>query len=239
VEITNKYGKLVENYTTFQNGLEGTIMVYFMVLHPRQYSVLGNLNIKNDEENMLGFIWGNYSFGNLRPLFGLRTTNVVEGENYAILLNNLRHQPIFRAFHTFVVRCSLMRQDMDYTLKKLIEERVTVCERAHKLNEIEQGLSHLYTDIKCGSGDGIYNVVYDGTSRTVNLVERTCTRCIERQQLKIPCRYAIAMVLQLSELKRSMEYVHHNGGCTKMYRKSNNCNSYYQSNVTINSCNEN
>jgi hypothetical protein len=56
VEITKKYGKLVENSTTLQHGLEGTIMVYLMELHPRQYSVLGNINITNDEENTLGFI---------------------------------------------------------------------------------------------------------------------------------------------------------------------------------------
>jgi hypothetical protein len=52
VEITKKYGKLVEDSTNIQNGMEGTIMVDLMDLHPRQYSVMGNLNLTNDEETI-------------------------------------------------------------------------------------------------------------------------------------------------------------------------------------------
>jgi hypothetical protein len=87
-EISKKYGKLKDKLTTtFLELIEGSTMVYLMVLHPRQYSVVGNRNITDEEENMMTFIWGFNSYGDMKPFFGIRTTNGVEDENNALLPN--------------------------------------------------------------------------------------------------------------------------------------------------------
>jgi hypothetical protein len=89
-------------------------MVYLMVLHPCHYSVVGNLNITDEEESMMTFIWGKKSFGENKPLWGLCTTNGVEGENNSLLQNKMRNQPVFHAINTYVVWCSEMRTYMDH-----------------------------------------------------------------------------------------------------------------------------
>jgi hypothetical protein len=86
-------------------------MVYLMDLHPRRYSVVGNLNITDEEEGMMS---GLKSYGEKKPLWGIRTTNGVEGENNALLHTKMRNQPVFHAINTFVVRCSEMRTYMDH-----------------------------------------------------------------------------------------------------------------------------
>jgi hypothetical protein len=52
-----------------------------MDIRPRQFSVVGKLNINEQEESMLSFIWGGKSYGRAKPLLGIFTTNGVEGQN--------------------------------------------------------------------------------------------------------------------------------------------------------------
>jgi hypothetical protein len=75
--------------------------------------VVGNLNITVEEEQMISFIWGTNSYGNIKPLFEIRTTNGDEGENNALLHNSLRHQTVFQAIITFVTKCSEKRKIME------------------------------------------------------------------------------------------------------------------------------
>jgi hypothetical protein len=63
VKITIKYRKLVENSTTLLSCNEDSIMCYLMDLHPRKYTVVGNLDISNDEENMMTYTCGSHSYG--------------------------------------------------------------------------------------------------------------------------------------------------------------------------------
>jgi hypothetical protein len=70
VLITKSYGKTKDNCNTFNDMIDGSIMLYLMNLHPCQYSVIGNLNITDTEEIMLSFIWGSKSYGMAKPLFG-------------------------------------------------------------------------------------------------------------------------------------------------------------------------
>jgi Ulp1 protease family, C-terminal catalytic domain/MULE transposase domain len=202
VEVSKKYGKLKENMTTtFIDLIDGSIMVYLMDLHPRQYSVVGNLNITDEEEGMISFIWGLKSYGEKKPLWGIRTTNGVEGENNALLHNKMRNQPVFHAINTFVVRCSEMRTYMDHHSKKLLQEKVTVCDRAYNLIEEQQGLFHQYDVLRCESIGDIYNVVREGKSTTLDMEKQSCSRCITRHQLSLPCRHVIAVLHHLSRLQ--------------------------------------
>jgi hypothetical protein len=82
VDITRKYGSIVEGADNIHDMTAGSIMVYLLSIHPTQYSIVGNLNISDEELNMLNFIWGYESFGDPKPLFGVRTTNGVEFTTY-------------------------------------------------------------------------------------------------------------------------------------------------------------
>jgi hypothetical protein len=88
VLIANNFGKTKENCDKFNAMIDCSIMLYLMNLHPRQYSVVGNLKITDAEENMLSFIWRSNLYGMAKPLFGIRTKNAVEGENSTNLWNN-------------------------------------------------------------------------------------------------------------------------------------------------------
>jgi hypothetical protein len=66
-------------------------------------------------------------------------------------------------------------------------------------------LSHLYTVLKCGSEDGTYNVINEGKSTTVNLLQKTCFRCTTGHQLSLPCRHVISVLLQVSNV---LNFVH-------------------------------
>jgi hypothetical protein len=56
----------------------------------------------------------------------MRTTNDEEGENIALLYNNLQHQPVFQAINTVVARCSKYIL-LDHQSKMLVENKVIVC----------------------------------------------------------------------------------------------------------------
>jgi hypothetical protein len=104
-------------------------MLYLMTLHPRQFSLVGNLNITEDEERMMDFIWGSHSYGKPKPLFGIQTTNDVEGGNSALLYNKFRTQTVYQAIITFIARCSEERTTSEADHKKLYENDVTVTRR--------------------------------------------------------------------------------------------------------------
>jgi hypothetical protein len=107
-EITKQYGLLVAGGENISSLTSGTIMLYLMSIHPRQYVVVGNLNISDDETEMLNFIWGNNEY-QPKPLFGIRTTNGTEGENNALLRNDFRYQTVCQAMITFIAWCSQIR----------------------------------------------------------------------------------------------------------------------------------
>jgi hypothetical protein len=62
VDITTKYGKLVDGADDINNLTNGSIMVYLMNIHPRQYPVVGSLNISDDETEMLNLVWDNETY---------------------------------------------------------------------------------------------------------------------------------------------------------------------------------
>jgi hypothetical protein len=56
VDIMSKYGSIVEGADNIHDMTAGSIMVYLLSINPTEYSVVGNLNISDEELNMLNFI---------------------------------------------------------------------------------------------------------------------------------------------------------------------------------------
>jgi hypothetical protein len=48
-------------------------MPYLMEIYPTQFTAVGNLNVLNDENEMISFIWSNDSY---LHLFGIRTAGL-------------------------------------------------------------------------------------------------------------------------------------------------------------------
>jgi hypothetical protein len=66
------------------------ILGYLMQLHPSQWSVWGYLEVTDEDDRIMKFIWQDIpTYGEKTSLFGTRSTNGVEGE-----MNALNHQEI-------------------------------------------------------------------------------------------------------------------------------------------------
>jgi hypothetical protein len=85
--------------------------------------------------------------------------------------------------------------------KQLIQEEVTVCDRAFTLIEEQQSLFHQYDALRCESVREIYNVVREGKSTTLDMENKSCSRCITRHQLSLPCRHDISVLHHFSRLQ--------------------------------------
>jgi hypothetical protein len=123
-----------------------------------------------------------------KPLFGNRTTNGVEGESIALLYNDFRYQPVFQAILTNVAKCSEKRNTLENANKKLIKDWVTVYKKADKTMKDERRLCGQGQELICTSGNQLYNVMrHSGNTYLVDLEEKSCSRCVTRQQLCLPC----------------------------------------------------
>jgi hypothetical protein len=143
---------------------------------------------------MMSFIWGQKSYGKATPLFGIRTTNGVEGENNAFLYIDLRHQTVFDAILSFITKCSEVRGKINSKYQKLKEKNATVSEKAQKVIESEEKKCSHYEVLKVSSDSEMYNVLGSTTSTMVDLGEKTCDRCALRNQLCLPCRHLLAVL---------------------------------------------
>jgi hypothetical protein len=164
-----------------------------MSIHPRQNVVVRNLNISDNETEMVNFIWGNNEY-QPKPLFGIRTTNGIEGENNALFHNDFCYQTVPQAMITFIARCSEIKGKMDTMCNKLLETKATVCEKAHSIIEVEHEQAGKYTVPKCNSDIDVYNVIHSGRSNLVDLNSKLCSGCIVWNQLLLPCRHIIAVL---------------------------------------------
>ena len=208
VTISAHFGKLSEG-SSISQVVEGSIMLYLMSLHPRQFAVVGNMALSEEEEHIMTFIWGSVTYGDAKPLFGNRTTNGVEGENNAFLYNNLRHQTVRQAIITFMERCQQARESTTTLVDKCVQQGVTVCTRAATFLQKERKKANTNVVYECDSDRTTFNVkcITDGSSTMVSkLLENhmTCTSCIVREQLCLPCSHIISV---LGHLKRQRENI--------------------------------
>jgi hypothetical protein len=171
-------------------------MVYLLTIHPTQFAIVGNLNISNEELEMLNFIWRMESYGEPRPLFGIRTTNAVEGENNAMLYNDMRHQAIAQAIVTFISQCSEVCANLEKYYEKLMNQNILICKYAQSIIKNERNKSSNYRVRMCNSNDYEFNVVYCGKSSLVNIMTKQCCSCVIRHQLLLTCRHILSDIEQ-------------------------------------------
>ena len=77
---------------------------FFLNIHTTQFTVFGNITNDTDIDEIFLLIWGSIAYGNPMPLFGIRTTNGVEGENNALLHNDLRQMIVEKSLITYIDR---------------------------------------------------------------------------------------------------------------------------------------
>ena len=87
--------------------IKESILYYLMKLHPTQFSVAGNVELTEEDQAILRFIWGPCGlngYGERKALFGHRTTNGVEGENNGLLHDGFRFHHVYDAVYDFLDR---------------------------------------------------------------------------------------------------------------------------------------
>jgi hypothetical protein len=173
--------------------------------------VVGNLNVAYKEERMMSFIWGPNSYGDAKPMFEIRTTNGVEGENNALLHNDLQHQTRYGAILTFVEKCSERWVTMDEYNRKQLAENVSIYAKANeKIKEERSLIGHQVWE--CTSGSRVYNVTRSGRTTLVDLEQKLCSRCKVRQQRCLPCRHIISVIHKISKTEKTsykiMDFIH-------------------------------
>jgi hypothetical protein len=144
------------------------------------------LNVSDDELQMLSLIWGDDCLGAAKPLFGIRTTNGIEGENNAMLYNDMRNQTVPQAIVTFISCCSEIWGNLKKYCKKLMSQNATICKNSQTIIEKEHIQSNNYRVLKCNSSGVLYNVKYAGKSSLVDIMQKTCPSCVIRHQMDLP-----------------------------------------------------
>jgi hypothetical protein len=97
---------------------------------PHSACCLSECKTCEDEIALMTFIWGNDSSGDQKPLFGINSTNGIEGENNAYLHNNIHHKIVLNGAIAFMLRCTLVRTKLMEKYKNYISTNATVTQKA-------------------------------------------------------------------------------------------------------------
>ena len=147
------------------------------------------------------------------PLFGIRTTNGVEGENNALLHNNLRQMTVEKSLITYIDRYLSIQQSLLLKTIKLKSDGHNVWGHARKLLGGEVRKSNLCRAVPCGSskGNNLFNVINSLTDSTyiVDMDNLRCT-CAVADQVKIPCRHILAVLKKKDEFHSTFNFIHEN-----------------------------
>jgi len=85
--------------------VQQSVTDYLSQVHPTSWVQFANLSPTEEEVRYIDAQWeSTLSYGEPKPLFGIRTNNGVEGENNANIWNNLRQGTIFEALTTYINR---------------------------------------------------------------------------------------------------------------------------------------
>ncbi|EGZ15565.1 hypothetical protein PHYSODRAFT_449267, partial [Phytophthora sojae] len=84
---------------------EQHIADYMRSIHPTRWSIFGNRTLGDNDKAYTERGWGEFpAYGSPKPLLRVRTTSVIEGENNALLWNNLRNSLVPEGFYRFCLR---------------------------------------------------------------------------------------------------------------------------------------
>ena len=90
-------------------------------------------------------------------LFGIRTTNGVEGENNTMLHNDLRNQAVEQALLTYLERCSSFRNTTNKKLIQYLQNGYNVCQRPSGLIKTQIDKTTSLVAYSCGNNNQIGN----------------------------------------------------------------------------------
>jgi hypothetical protein len=94
-------------------------VLYLFSIHPKIFSIVGNINISDEEMVLMDFVLSYNSSGDQKSLFGINSTNGTEVENNAYLHNNIRHEIVLNGAIAFLSRCTLVRTKLIEKYKRL------------------------------------------------------------------------------------------------------------------------
>jgi hypothetical protein len=180
---------------------------YLKAIHPTSWTLMGNYSLSAAEVEWLQHEWVDIpSYGEPLPLFGVKTTSGVEGQNNATLWSGLRDSFPQAALELFCLDAiNTLRNKRDqactwrlggsnvtpyaktlYDMEQTRRSQQTVLVHPNARLTITERFSPTVRE-----NVGVYT---PGTTRLfeVDLVSKTCTRCRVREHLLIPCRHLLA-----------------------------------------------
>ncbi|KAF4141276.1 hypothetical protein GN958_ATG09541 [Phytophthora infestans] len=187
------------------NPTEEFVWTYLQEIHPTSWTVLGNSDLSDNETAWLKENWkdtSSYGFG--LPLFGVRSSSGVEGDNNGLSWKRARNNLVFRALRAYCLRAVENQYALLETAQSWVAEQFDITPHAQKLFDAEQ--KHVAKLTVLPSQIGCFYVFQpfdrsDVASATImfrtNMISGKCRPCRVSEQLEIPCRHIQAVLFDL------------------------------------------
>ncbi|GMF10172.1 unnamed protein product [Phytophthora lilii] len=196
---------------------------YLHDIHPTSWSIIGNMRMSDDEKAWLKSSWNEVeAYGEALPLFGVRTTSGVEGDNNGLLWGGARTQRVYKSLRAFCLRAISVCAKRLALGTKWKASGFDLTPHAMKLMKQEaasvgkqtvmsvSGPVFLVFDAFGASGKAGCTKLYE-----VNMASGQCSRCVVSEQLQIPCRHIQAVIYKLASenkavplLYKPLQYFH-------------------------------
>jgi hypothetical protein len=167
-----------------------------------------------EESAWLSKSWANVpKHGDSLPLFGVRSTSAVEGDNNGLLWKGVRNKQVLGSLMAYCTRALQVLEKRKKLVSDWNEARFDVTPHAKELFDDEKLRVALQTVIK-----GAHPIFYvfdafdprnaSGTAHMyeVDMASRKCTRCTVSEQLQVPCRHIQAVLYELSKSPASERF---------------------------------
>ena len=115
--------------------IQQSMKTYLEGINPTNWCPFGNYTRSEEEDIQYFRGLKSESYGLPKPLFGICTTGAVEGENHALIWNNLRSQSIYDGIQTFLHRIITKNQEKWNLCSKLLKKDIRLTPKASELSE--------------------------------------------------------------------------------------------------------
>ncbi|ETN11026.1 hypothetical protein PPTG_10038 [Phytophthora nicotianae INRA-310] len=117
-KIASKYPAGISKVVA-EKVVEEHVWSYLCSIHPTDWSVVGNMKATAEETKWIEDNWSSISkHSDALPLFGIRTTSAVQGENNGLLWGRVRTQLVLGSVMAYCTRALKVLQK----LKELVQE---------------------------------------------------------------------------------------------------------------------
>ncbi|KAI9988707.1 hypothetical protein PInf_022165 [Phytophthora infestans] len=118
---------------------EEFVWTYLQEIYPTSWTVLGNSDLSDGETAWLKENWkdtSSYGFG--LPLFGVRSTSGVEGDNNGLSFKRARNNLVFKALRAYCLRAVENHHALLEAAQSWVAEQFDITPHAQKLFDAEQ-----------------------------------------------------------------------------------------------------